>query len=111
MDRLRGQCEDQGIAEDEMRAVHIADIASSEALQGQLFDIVVAAQVMHHISDVGRVLEALAQRLKPGGTLIVIDQLRDPATPLKPPTAVVPHRGGAPTSDRSSSDRRRLYRH
>ena len=78
-----------------MRGIHIADFVSSEALQGQLFDIVVAAQVMHHIEDISRVLEALAGRLKPSGMLIVIDQLRNPTTPLKPPTAIVPHRGGA----------------
>jgi len=78
-----------------MSALHIVDIAAPEALHGQSFDLEVAAQVMHHVEDVGRAVAALARRLKPGGTLVVIDQLRDPGSPAKPPTALVPHRGGA----------------
>lgn len=90
--------------------MHIGDVSASEALDGQQFDVVVAAQVMHHVEDVGRAVASLARRLKPGGKLIVIDQLRDYSKPAKPPTALVPHRGGPLTAVQGKTDARRLHR-
>lgn len=50
---------------------HRADLNDGLPLAGERFDTIVAADVIEHLVDPGRLLDDLAQRLAPGGRLLV----------------------------------------
>jgi len=72
--------ENQGIAEDEMHAVvgNLIDITPSAALSGpqfEGFDIAAVGMGWHHFDNPTLAAKRLAERLKIGGVLLIIDFL------------------------------------
>ena len=63
---------------DHMRAVH-GDLMAPEVDPALLseefsdFDLVVISMALHHLQDIGEAVKRLANRLRSGGTLLVID--------------------------------------
>ena len=57
-----------------------SDTAESVAAQGRTFDIVVASEVLEHVSDTAAFLDAAVQLVKPGGHLVVTTINKTPAS-------------------------------
>ncbi|KAL4075335.1 S-adenosyl-L-methionine-dependent methyltransferase [Scleroderma yunnanense] len=88
----------QGISPDEMRAICISAIKENEEqLQGMAFDVIVCASAYHHLASIDDVTKILATYLKPGGSLLVTDLIKDHSSQdVFPHNAqhIVPHRDG-----------------
>jgi SAM-dependent methyltransferase len=70
----------QGIPADEMRAVvgNLIDASPSPELDGEEyfgFDVAAVGLGFHHFTDPGRAASRLAERLREGGTLFIVDFL------------------------------------
>ena len=94
-DRYNFRAKQQGLTPDKMRAVR-ADIDSeSNELDGQKFDVVVVrvqgrlvdlahsyvvqcSAAYHHFGDIAKMTNLIAKYIKPGGSLLVADLLKNP---------------------------------
>jgi len=103
VDEYNRRVANQGLSIDDMRAFRM-DISNPETDEVQVpkesFDVVVCAASYHHFDDIATMTEALASFLKPGGSLLVIDLLRDDNLdidglfPEHREHNIVAHRGG-----------------
>lgn len=67
----------QGLLPEEMKAVCQDLRGTDEELGGARFDVIVCASSYHHFSSIEDVTKILAYFLKPGGTLVVADIMKD----------------------------------
>ncbi|KZV99126.1 S-adenosyl-L-methionine-dependent methyltransferase, partial [Exidia glandulosa HHB12029] len=72
--RYNARVVQQGLAPEEMRAVHV------DQLGAEKFDVVVCSMAYHHFSSIASSTTQLAAYLKPGGALFVADLLRPAAS-------------------------------
>ena len=49
----------------------------SQGLEANSFDVILAADVLHNVRDVGRTLSRLRELLRPGGWLVLVEMTRD----------------------------------
>ncbi|GBE82817.1 Uncharacterized methyltransferase [Sparassis crispa] len=77
VDQYNLRASNQGLAPEEMRAICV-DLKGTEGeLDGAKFDVVVCASSFHHFSSVKDVMRTLVFFLKPGGSLLVTDVMKD----------------------------------
>ncbi|PSR73300.1 hypothetical protein PHLCEN_2v10828 [Hermanssonia centrifuga] len=60
-----------------MRAIRAELRGDDTELDGQKFDVIVCAAAYHHFSDVKEMTRILVSFLKPGGSLLVADIVKD----------------------------------
>ncbi|KAL4254415.1 S-adenosyl-L-methionine-dependent methyltransferase superfamily protein [Abortiporus biennis] len=77
VDQYNLRVSNQGISPDEMKAVCIELKGSGEELDGTKFDLIVCASSYHHFPSVDETTRILATFLKPGGSLLVTDILKN----------------------------------
>ncbi|KAK0194599.1 S-adenosyl-L-methionine-dependent methyltransferase [Armillaria mellea] len=75
-----------------------------EELEGRKFDIVLCTMAYHHFESTDEVTRILAYFLKPGGALLVIDEVSSDAVPTNEDIneyyeAIVPHKTGFTEED------------
>lgn len=79
--KYRATAEDLGLPESRMMAVqgnllaHTVEATNPPLSQEQLgsFDLVAICMALHHVDDIELAIKRLAERLRPGGVLLVID--------------------------------------
>ena len=71
--KLQGQGNAQNISANKL---DIFDSQARSSLEGQ-FDVVVTLLAYHHIEDIATTTKTLAQFLRPGGKLVVVDFVKD----------------------------------
>ncbi|KAG6335515.1 hypothetical protein ID866_3569 [Astraeus odoratus] len=91
------------VSPDVRSAVCVAELKENEAqLQGRAFDLIVCASAYHHLESILDVTKVLASYLKPGGSLLVADIMKNkfPET-MFPPGAhhMVAHKEGFGAAD------------
>lgn len=103
VDEYNRRTVNQGLSMEEMHAVRadILDLDSNEiqSMQGS-FDVIVCSAAYHHLDDITATTRALIKFLKPGGSLLVLDLLKDEnisvdeVFPEHEALDIVAHRGG-----------------
>ena len=85
VDTYNERAREKGLFPDQMSAVQgniVATEASSEASISSPeyfdFDVVTMANALHHMEDPALTVRRLVQRLKPGGTLLIVEFINDP---------------------------------
>lgn len=81
----------QGLSDDEMKAVLCNEVGEPETSIGR-FDLVVSSVVFHHIHDVDTVCLNLSSALKSGGQMLIVDLENIEETVTS--TGLVPHKHG-----------------
>ncbi|KAI0964325.1 hypothetical protein AcW1_001169 [Taiwanofungus camphoratus] len=79
VDLFNHHANNQGLAPEEMKAVCVELEGSEQELEGQKFDVVVCASAYHHFSSVEDVTRVLTFFLKPGGSLVIADVMKNVA--------------------------------
>ena len=84
VETYNSKAQEKGLSQSQMSAVQgniVAVDASSEAnISGPEYfecDIVTMANALHHMEDPALTIERLMQRLKPGGTLLIVELIDD----------------------------------
>lgn len=92
--------QEKGISPAQMSAAQGNIVAADTSNQSNIldqeffdFDMVGMANALHHMQDPALAIERLVQRLKPGGTLLIIDFINDPDgnAPADGPANWFPH--------------------
>lgn len=72
VDAYNNHATTSNITAEQMRAIRLPFMGHLSSLEGQLFDIILCGQPIEQRPDIADVVPALAQFLKPGGTLFVV---------------------------------------
>lgn len=79
VDKYNRRAHDAGIPESQMHAV-LGDLTAPEVAQSLIenkdlfdFDLIITSLALHHIEDPQHAINRFVERLRPGGTLVVID--------------------------------------
>ncbi|KAI1908305.1 hypothetical protein LOZ61_005655 [Ophidiomyces ophidiicola] len=79
VNKYNRRAREAGIPESQMRAV-VGDLAAAQPDASLIqnkdlanFDLIITSMALHHIEDPQRAVNRLVERLRPGGTLVVID--------------------------------------
>ncbi|KAI0062076.1 S-adenosyl-L-methionine-dependent methyltransferase, partial [Artomyces pyxidatus] len=102
VDEYNRRVANQGIAPEEMRAVRAELTGAEGELNGLRFDVVVCSMAYHHFASYKDMTRVLAYFLKPGGSILVVDIMKDDAgTEVIPQQFhhVVPHTAGISESE------------
>ena len=78
----------QGLPADKMHAVQgdlLTDPAHLKDPDLYDFDVVAICMSLHHVEDAGKMVQKLAERLRPGGTLLIIDGVSPEESGCNPP--------------------------
>lgn len=102
----------EGYSEDQVKTVRgnllDASAATSAELQDPLlkdFDMVMLGLALHHIDDIDGILTKLVERLRPGGTLVVIDLVGDALKEMIPEGHGIAHSGWTETEMKTIFER------
>ncbi|KAH7890065.1 S-adenosyl-L-methionine-dependent methyltransferase [Phlebopus sp. FC_14] len=103
VDHYNRAVNNQGIPPDEMRAICVAELQEDEKqLSGLTFDVIVCASSYHHFSSIEKVTNTLVSYLKPAGSLLVADLMKEEnAHEIFPENVhhIVAHKGGFSEDD------------
>ncbi|KIP07471.1 hypothetical protein PHLGIDRAFT_19154 [Phlebiopsis gigantea 11061_1 CR5-6] len=102
VDHFNKRVADQGIPPEEMRAVCAELRGTGDELDGTKFDVITCSVAYHHFPSIADTTRVLASFLKPGGSLLVVDFIKEEASADFTPTEfahIVPHRGGFAESE------------
>jgi len=84
-----------GLTSEQMRAVRADLLAEdTEAVDGPEFTgfhVVVMSMALHHVADPAKMIERLAGRLAPGGSLVIVDWVEHGSTPPGQPVHPAAH--------------------
>ncbi|KAI4147177.1 MAG: hypothetical protein LQ341_001857 [Variospora aurantia] len=77
VDKYNAEARKAGMSEDQMHAVRGDLLAPAGGpLQGQEFhnfDLIVMSMALHHVDEPNKIVAKFVERLKPGGTVVIID--------------------------------------
>ncbi|KAF9228820.1 S-adenosyl-L-methionine-dependent methyltransferase [Gyrodon lividus] len=114
VDRYNKTVNDNGVSLEEMHAICVTELREDEKqLEGMTFDVIVCASSYHHFSSIDVVTRTLVSYLKPGGSLLVADLIKDESSlhEMFPHDVhhIVAHKGGLSEEDiRSTFEKARL---
>ncbi|KXN91974.1 hypothetical protein AN958_11034 [Leucoagaricus sp. SymC.cos] len=103
VDEYNHRAENQGLSVNEMHALRVDILNPGHTVLQDLdgsFDVIVCSASYHHLDDIVATTRALFKFLKPGGTLLIMDLLKDDSLkvgevfPEHGEHNIVAHRGG-----------------
>ncbi|KAH7928135.1 S-adenosyl-L-methionine-dependent methyltransferase [Leucogyrophana mollusca] len=102
VDQFNQSVFNQGIDQDEMKAICAELKGDQGELEGVKFDVIVCASSYHHFTSIEDVTRILVSHIKPGGSLMVADLLKEEFAGEIFPSDVhhlVAHKGGFEETD------------
>ena len=107
----------QGLSQQEMRAVQDDLLAESSDVASSLedndeffgFDVAVVCMGLHHVKDAPKLVEKLAQRLRAGGVLVIVDGLSPSESGCEVDVQKVKQHPAAPTIEYHGFTRAQVF--
>lgn len=77
VDKYNSEAREAGVSEDQMHAVRGDLLAPADGLLGSQdlhnFDLIIMSMALHHVDEPNKMIAKFVERLKPGGTVVIID--------------------------------------
>ncbi|EKM56093.1 uncharacterized protein PHACADRAFT_122275 [Phanerochaete carnosa HHB-10118-sp] len=102
VDQYNTRVSNQGISPEEMRAVCVEIKGNGDEFEGVKFDLITCSMSYHHFSSTTDTTKLLTSFLKPGGSLLIVDIMKDEQGQDVTPEHykhIVAHRGGFAESE------------